>query len=151
MKRIARPAVVALLTVFFALPAMAENTKAQFAGSVKTLSGTSFLIRNEQRIDLELGSHIFQGDILTTKENSTMGVIFRDDTILSMGSNSKVAVDNFTFNPAQDQLEFLLKVGTGTAQFITGQVAKINPDKMKVETPLATIGIRGTRFIVQVD
>ena len=126
-------------------------TSVDFIGSVKTVSGDTFLIRKGIRIPASVGDHLHQGDTLVTSSGSSIGVIFRDDTMLSLGPSSEVRIDEFVFNPADDAMAFLAHVGKGTAQFITGQMSKIAPERMRVETTLATIGIRGTRFLVKVD
>lgn len=123
----------------------------QIVGSVKTTSGDALLGRDGKRISADVGDHLHQGDVLYTSSDSTMGVIFRDDTILSLGPDSEVSIDEFIFEPAEDSLSFLTSVGKGTAQYISGQIAKIQPDAMLVDTPQSTIGIRGTRFLVKVD
>jgi len=120
-------------------------------GSVKTATGTAHLNRDGQLFTAHVGDHLFKGDILITADNSSLGVIFRDDTILSLGSRSEICIDEFIFDPAHDDVSFITSVSKGTAQFISGQIAKVAPDKMTVETPLSTIGIRGTRFLVKVD
>ena len=122
-----------------------------FIGSVKTVSGDAYLVRGKARSSAAVGDHLYQGDTLVTASSSSIGVIFRDDTILSLGPRSEVRIDEFVFNPADGAMAFLANVGKGTAQFITGQMSKIAPERMNVETPLATIGIRGTRFLVKVD
>ena len=126
-------------------------TPVDFIGSVKTVSGEAFLVHKDIRTPASVGDHLHQGDILITSSGSSLGVIFRDDTMLSLGPKSEVRIDEFVFNPADDAMAFLAHVGKGTAQFITGQMSKIAPERMSVETPLATIGIRGTRFLVKVD
>ena len=123
----------------------------KIVGSVKTVSGEAKLGRDGKRITADVGDHLHQGDVLYTSSDSTMGVIFRDDTILSLGPESEVSIDEFVFDPAEDSLSFLTSVGKGTAQYISGQIAKIQPDAMLVDTPQSTIGIRGTRFLVKVD
>ncbi|BDQ38257.1 hypothetical protein SYK_26170 [Pseudodesulfovibrio nedwellii] len=145
-----------LLTVVFFIVASTIST-AQAAeeeptvGSVKTVTGTANLNRNGQLLIAHVGDHLYKNDILVTADNSSLGVIFRDDTILSLGSRSEVCIDEFIFDPAHDDVSFVTSVSKGTAQFISGQIAKVAPDKMTVETPLSTIGIRGTRFLVKVD
>jgi hypothetical protein len=125
--------------------------RAQTVGSVKTVSGTAYLSRNGEQLPAKVGDYLLEGDTLMTDNNSSMGVIFRDDTLLSLGSRSQVRIDAFVFDPAQDNMSFLTNVTKGTAQYISGQIAKLSPEKMSVETPLSTIGIRGTRFLVKVD
>ncbi|XPV75122.1 MAG: FecR family protein [Desulfovibrio sp.] len=124
---------------------------ADFIGSVKTISGEAGIVRQGDRWAVKIGDHIMQGDILVTGSDSSMGVIFRDDTILSLGESSQITVSDFVFDPVHDNVSFISNMAEGSAQFITGQIAKVAPENMRVETPLATIGIRGTRFLVKVD
>jgi hypothetical protein len=125
--------------------------RAHVVATIKTQSGEAFVERNGERLPAALGDHLFQGDTLVTGKDSSMGVIFRDDTLLSMGPGSKVTIAAFAFDPAQDQLDFLTRVRKGTVQFISGRIAKLRPGAMAVETPLSTIEIRGTRFLIKVD
>jgi hypothetical protein len=125
--------------------------RAQAVGTIKTVTGEAFVERLTERLPAAVGDYLLQGDTLITGKDSSMGVIFRDDTLLSLGPVSRVTIDSFVFDPAQDQLDFLTKVNKGTVQFISGQIAKLKPGAMAVETPLSTIGIRGTRFLIKVD
>ena len=139
-----------LISLVPALPAHAME-RAQTVGSIKTVTGEAFVDRQSERLLAKAGDYILEGDTLITGKNSSLGVIFRDDTMLSLGSNSQVRIDRFVFDPAKDNLDFLARVNKGTAQFISGQIAKLAPDSMAVQTPLSTIGIRGTRFLIKVD
>lgn len=137
-----------------ASPALAgegAQTVSEVVGSVKTVTGQAYCWRSGQKLAAAVGDHLYQGDLLATGSGSSIGVIFRDDTILSLGPGSEAAIDRFVFDPSHDNMNFLVKVGKGTAQFVSGQMAKISPESMAVETPLSTIGIRGTRFLVKVD
>jgi len=143
------PAALLLLLLLPATGLAMEQAKT--VGSVKTVTGEAYLGRNGEEIQAKPGDHLLEGDTLMTEADSTMGVIFRDDTLLSLGSKSQVTIDKFVFDPAQDNLSFMSNVTKGTAQYISGQIAKLSPDSMSVETPLSSIGIRGTRFLVKVD
>ncbi|MBG0775244.1 MAG: FecR domain-containing protein [Desulfovibrionaceae bacterium] len=122
-----------------------------FVASVKTATGDAAILRQGQEVAAREGAHLYEDDVLVTRAHSTLGVIFRDDTTLSMGSNSELRIDAFVFNPIEDDMRFLVDIARGTTQFISGQMAKIAPDKIAVTTPRGSIGIRGTRFLVKVD
>lgn len=145
---------IAALILFFCCclgqPAAAME-RAQVVGSIKTVSGEAFVERQTERQPAKIGDLLLEGDTLITGKHSTLGVIFRDDTLLSLGPGSRVTIDKFVFDPANENLDFLTKVNKGTVQFISGQIAKLSPGSMSVETPLSTIGIRGTRFLIKVD
>ncbi|HKI81460.1 MAG TPA: FecR domain-containing protein [Pseudodesulfovibrio sp.] len=145
--------IVALVILFiFCLAATPlAMTHAQSVGTIKTVTGEAFVERQKERLPASVGDYLLEGDTLITGKNSSMGVIFRDDTLLSLGPVSRVTIAKFVFDPAQDQLDFLTRVNKGTIQFISGQIVKLKPGAMIVETPLSTIGIRGTRFLIKVD
>ncbi|XXJ18261.1 FecR family protein [Desulfovibrio caledoniensis] len=142
---------LALLLTCCLVQASPAIDRAQAVGTIKTVTGEAFVERLAERLPAAVGDYLLQGDTLITGKNSSLGVIFRDDTLLSLGPGSRVTIDSFVFDPAQDQLDFLTRVNKGTVQFISGQIAKLKPGSMAVETPLSTIGIRGTRFLIKVD
>ncbi|MGE4421755.1 MAG: FecR domain-containing protein [Pseudodesulfovibrio sp.] len=144
-------AALALLFICAFGPSAQAMERAQAVGTIKTVTGEAFVERLSERLPASVGDYLLEGDTLVTGKNSSMGVIFRDDTLLSLGPISRVTIDKFVFDPAQDQLDFLTRVNKGTVQFISGQIAKLKPGGMAVETPLSTIGIRGTRFLIKVD
>lgn len=148
--RLVALAVLPLLLLLAVGPARAMD-HAQAVGSVKTLTGQVFIERDGARVGAEVGGYLLEGDTLVTGDDSSVGIIFRDDTILSLGSRSTVRIDRFVFDPAAENMSFLTNVRKGTVQFISGQMTKLRPGSMVVETPLSTIGIRGTRFLIKVD
>jgi hypothetical protein len=94
---------------------------------------------------------IQQGDTIKTGSSGSVGLIFDDDTAVSLGPNSELAVESFQFKPAEQKLSFFARLFKGTFCFVTGQIAKLAPDKVKFETPEATLGVRGTKFLVKID
>ena len=112
--------IVLLLLLLTTTPALAMD-RAQAVGSVKTLSGEVFIERNGEKLVAEVGGYLLEGDTLVTGENSSIGVIFRDDTILSLGSRSTVRIDRFVFDPASENMSFLTNVRKGTVQFISAR------------------------------
>ena len=71
--------------------------------------------------------------------------------MVSLGPASEINVANYLFNPADQELSFVTRLLRGTFSFITGQIAKLAPQNVKLETPNATLGVRGTKFVVKVD
>jgi len=117
---------------------------------VKTLDGEATIIRGDQRMPAALGSTIEENDVVETSASGSVGLLFEDDTQLSLGPNSRATIDEFVYNPDQSG-SFVAKLWKGTLGFITGKVGKTTPENVRVETPLATIGVRGTAFVVSVD
>jgi hypothetical protein len=121
------------------------------AGSVKTIKGAASIVRQEKIIPAESGEKIFEGDILRTEADGSLGVIFKDDTLLSLGPNSELVIDGFLFAPAKGKLSFVVRMLKGTAAYLSGISAKLSPESVRFETPVASVGIRGTKFVVKVD
>ena len=123
----------------------------EVAGVINNVSGKVFIERNGQAVEAVAGQKVYQEDILETGADASIGVIFRDDTVLSMGPDSRIAISEFLFSPADGKLSFVSRITKGTAAFLSGKITKLAPESVRVETPLAVLGVRGTRFLVSVD
>lgn len=131
----------------FAVRASAEGI---VIGSVRHVKGDAILVRNGQTIQAQPRLQIMLNDILRTGPGGSLGVILRDDTVLSLGPNSEFSLDKFAFSPVEDDLSFVGKMTRGTATFLTGKIGQMRPEAVKVETPNGTIGVRGTQFLIEV-
>lgn len=120
------------------------------AGIIKTMKGTASIVRQEKVILAKNGEKIFERDILRTGADGSLGVIFKDDALLSLGPNSELVIDEFLFAPAQGKLSFVARMLRGTAVYLSGIIAKLSPESVRFETPLASVGIRGTKFAAKV-
>lgn len=137
-----------LLTVFLGLSlASAEQV---LAGKVKKIRGTVLVVRGDRTQTLQVGDPVFQNDLMQTGATGAVGIIFEDNTILSLGPKSRLAIDGYTFAPEQGKLSLLLRLLRGTASYLSGIIGKQAPEAVKFQTPDATIGIRGTKFLVKV-
>jgi hypothetical protein len=94
---------------------------------------------------------VHEGDTLQTGWNGSLGVTFKDNTRISLGPSSRVTIPHFAFEPAADQYGFVLRLISGTMQYLSGLTAKLSPDSMKIETPTATVAVRGTRFLARAE
>ncbi len=140
---------VPLLLLVLVRPVMsAEN---QVVGVIKTVTGDASLIRSQQVIPATPGTKFYLDDTLQTGPDGSLGLILRDDSVLSMGPNSRVVVDQFLFTPAEGKLGFLIKIVRGTISYLSGVIVRLSPSTAKFVTPVATIGIRGTHFVVKVQ
>lgn len=129
-------------------PALANSQEA--IGQVKVAEGDAALLRGEQRIDAAPGIDVHEGDVIVTGGDGKMGVTFRDETLISVGPDTRIAVNEYVFEPAQGKLGFVAQMTQGTLQFISGVIAKLSPESVALRTPTGTIGVRGTRFLVKV-
>lgn len=125
-------------------PPSADNS----VGSVATLQGSASATRNNAARALNLSDAIFKGDTLQTAANATLSVTFDDDTTFTLKPNSRIAVDEFVYEQGGSHNAAVLDILRGTVAFIASNVAKTGD--MKINTPNATMGIRGTTGLVEV-
>ncbi|WP_425103490.1 FecR family protein, partial [Bradyrhizobium sp.] len=118
-------------------------------GNVATLTGTASVIRNQNTLPLKLKDDIYLNDKLVTFSDSTLGVTFNDATTFNLTANASIAVDNFIYEDGGQQNSALFDVAKGTVAFVASAVAKTG--SMKIATPTATLGIRGTTGLVEVN
>ncbi|MDV7338314.1 hypothetical protein RYZ26_01815 [Terasakiella sp. A23] len=116
------------------------------AGRIETLSGSVTVRRlNGETASLAEGDEIFMGDTLDVAGNGSVGVIFADDTTLALGSGAQMIIDEMVYDPANESGSLALTVADGVFSFVSGQIAKTQDEAMVINTPVATIGIRGTK------
>jgi hypothetical protein len=94
---------------------------------------------------------LVRGDVLTTGSNGAMGVVLRDDTILSLGPSSQTSIERFAFDPAEGKLGMVLRVSRGVIEYLSGRISKLSPGSVHIETPVATLGIRGTHLVARIE
>jgi len=117
-------------------------------GNVATLTGSATVTRNNASTPLKLQDDIFLDDVLQTSANSTLGVTFNDATTFNLTANAKITVDNFVYEDGGKQNAGSFDIAKGTVAFVAAAVAKTGD--MKISTPTATLGIRGTTGLVEV-
>lgn len=123
-----------------------SGTDGEPIGNIESLQGEVFAIRVDgSRVRLELGDEVFQGDILESGEGSNVGVLLADETTFAMGPEGQMVLDEMIYDPATQEGSVSMSVLQGVFTFVSGQVAKTDPDAMTLDTPVATIGIRGTQ------
>ena len=120
-------------------------------GIVRNSAGQATVTRGDQALPATAGTKLLAGDILATGPDGSLGIILRDDSTLSMGPGSRLAIREFLFSPAEGKFGLLVRVTRGTMAYISGFIGKLAPESARFETPVASIGIRGTRFAVKVD
>ncbi|MBL4615165.1 MAG: FecR domain-containing protein, partial [Magnetovibrio sp.] len=115
-------------------------------GQIEKLVGMVTAIRADgTRVELKLGDQVYQGDILETGVDGAIGVILADETTFSMAEDGRMVLDEMVYDPGTQEGSVSLSVMHGVFTFVSGQVAKTDPDAMTLNTPVATIGIRGTQ------
>jgi len=119
---------------------------AQPIGQVESIEGTVTAIRaNGEKVELQVGDPVFQGDVLESADDSAVGVVLADESTFSMAEGGKMVLDEMVYDPGTQEGNISMSVLNGVFTFVSGQVAKVDPDAMVLKTPVATIGIRGTQ------
>ena len=119
-------------------------------GQVEILDGTAFATRADgQRVALNVGDPVFEDDLIETADASTLGLTFLDETVFSLSANARMILDEFVYEPEGANNSMVMNLVQGTFVFVTGQVAPTGD--MLIETPVATMGVRGTTPIVVIE
>ena len=121
------------------------------AGVVKFVAGEVFIASVDSSVKAVPNMKVHSGDVIRTSSEGYVGIIFDDDTVLSLGPSSEFALDDFQFDPAGQKLSFIARMLKGTFSFLSGQIANLAPQQVKLATPDATLGIRGTKLLVKVE
>ena len=130
---------------------LAYGATADHAGIVKSMVGKVVIVRSGGTFPAQLNLKLYQGDAIQTGSNGKVGLILEDDTVISMGPNSRLTIENFMFEPDDKRLSFVVSIFKGTVSFVCGQINRLAPDRMQIKTPHATVGVRGTHILIQVD
>jgi hypothetical protein len=140
---------VALALVFAAVPAFGQEPVA--AGRVKIASGSAFIVRGGNMVQAEAGQVVYQADTLRTGADGRIGITLKDDTRVSLGPASEVRLDRYAYTPANGQVGFVMNVVRGVIAYVSGHIAKLAPDSIRLETPAAIVGVRGTTLALRVE
>lgn len=121
----------------------------QLIGHVTKLAGNATAIRNGVSIILNQGDNVHKGDVVQSGSDSTLGITFIDGTVFGLASNAKMVLNEMVYDPNGSDNKSLLSLVQGTISFVAGATAK--KGDMKIDTPVATMGIRGTAVLVEID
>ena len=144
-----RACVALLLVLAGAIPVTAQSPAP--AGRVKVVSGAAFVIHEGRQIPAMVGTPVYEQDRLTTGPGGRLGVTLRDDTRLSIGPQTTIEISRFLYAPADSQFAFVMRVLNGVVAYVSGRIAKLSPDAVRLETPAAIVGVRGTRVVMRVQ
>lgn len=128
-----------------------SQVQAETVGTIKTVTGEAWVITTGQRVKAKVGTDVHLGSQLKTAKSSSMGVTFKDNTLMSFGPDTEMTVDEYLFAPAQGQLKLGTRLDKGSLNYVSGLIAKLKPEAVTVKTPTGTIGVRGTQFLVNVE
>lgn len=113
-------------------------------GNIMAMKGSAEVKRNSDLLGASSGMELFQGDEVITKEKSRVQVMLKDDTVITIGENSVFGFEEFSQEGANSKVS--MKAKRGFFRSVTGKIGKLAPERFRVKTASATIGIRGTDF-----
>ena len=123
----------------------AVSDAAESIGQVETVQGLVEASRLDgTRVALAQGDPVYQGDTITTGGDGTVGIVFADDSTFSLDANGEMKLDELVYDPGAQTGSLAVDMVQGVFTFVSGQIAKTGPDAMTINTPVATIGVRGT-------
>ena len=117
---------------------------------VKKIKGEVEVKRNKELIPIKVGTVLKNGDIIRSKDESSIGIMFNDGSRLSLGERAIFVIKKFTVNPSENQYDVDLDLQKGKAVFSSGKIGTLSPQSVKFRIPEGIIGIRGTKFAVEV-
>ena len=141
-----RFATALLIGIALSSPALAQTVP---VGRVKMVSGPAFIMRRTGAIPAKVGDALFETDGLSTGPNGRIGVTLRDETRVSLAGASEVRLDRFLYSTADGRFAFVLRIVRGVAAYASGRIAKLAPDAVRLETPAAIVGVRGTHIAIR--
>jgi len=119
-------------------------------GVIKTLQGAVTVERGGRALVAELGLPIAEADVIVTGRDGAVGITFEDNSLLSLGPDSRLIVERFKFDSTTHEGAFESSLRQGRLAVVSGKIAKHKQDAMKVRTPSSILGVRGTEFLVEV-
>lgn len=117
----------------------------------KNVSGTVKVMRGDAAIDAVPGTTLLATDRVVSGANASGGIVFRDGTLVTLGPSTEVQIRDYVFEPKEAKYQFSMYLAKGTAVYSSGKIGKLAPESVKVDTPTATVGVRGTRFILTAE
>jgi hypothetical protein len=101
----------------------------------------------DPREEIEFEDSVYMNEVIETDDESAVVVQFADGSKLTIGENAKVVIDRYVYDPAGSSSEQVVTLTKGAFRFLSGSIPK---EKVKLQTPTVTIGIRGTELIFDV-
>jgi len=145
MKNIIKITIIAML-VFF------TNAWAQQqAGLLKTVSGDVKIKSGKTFVEANQGLQIMNTDTVITGDKGYAGIIFTDGTTITIGPDTEFNISDYQFDPEIEVYAFSMYLKKGAAIYNSGKIGKLSPDAVNLSTPRASVGVRGTRFIIKVE
>lgn len=143
-------ALTAALVICAALAAGFPSMAAEAIGHVKTVEGMVSIVRAEPAT-AAIGDALMVDDVVETGADGAVGITFVDGSIMALGPNSRVVMEEYSFDSTAFTGDFLANLSQGTLVIQSGDIARTSSEAMRVTTPDAVLGVRGTTFAIKVE
>lgn len=121
------------------------------AALIKSIHGVVNVTRQQKTFEAIPGATLQVSDRVVTAQSASAAIVFRDGTLLTLGSGADVLLRDYLFVPRESKFSFSLFLAKGSAIYESGKIGKLSPQSVTVETPDATVGVRGTRFLIDAN
>jgi hypothetical protein len=121
------------------------------AGRIKAVVGTASIVREGHTKPAVVGAQVYESDVLRTGFNGQLAVMLRDESRVSIGPNSELTLSAFSYAPSEGKLALALRMARGVLSYVSGRIAALMPEAVRLETPSSVIGVRGTHALVKVN
>ncbi|HZX69850.1 MAG TPA: FecR family protein [Rhodanobacter sp.] len=121
------------------------------AALVKSVTGVVTVTRQHNSFEATSGTTLRVSDHVVTAPGAAAAIVFRDGTLLTLGSGADILVRDYVFAPKDGKFAFEVYLAKGSAIYESGKIGKLSPQSVKFETPKATVGVRGTRFLIEAN
>ncbi len=121
-------------------------------GAVEEVKGNVTVTRADGTVEsVAIGTPIYQGDVVETDANGAVNIVFMDETSMAISENARMAIDEYSYDPATESGTTNFSVLRGLFVFTSGLIGRDDPDDVKIDTPVGSIGIRGTIIAGNID
>ncbi len=137
------------IALLISTPAIALQS-AETIGHIQKMEGTVSIQRAGTTLPGAAGTALYRDDLIRTGKPGAAGIVLTDDTTISLGSGSELSLNDYAFSPKEGKFALAMRMIKGTFSYITGQIIKLAPETAQVDTPDATIAVRGTKLLIQI-
>jgi outer membrane protein OmpA-like peptidoglycan-associated protein len=137
------------LAVLSVTPLLADQ--AETVGQFRTLAGTVSIQRGAAVLPASVGATVRRGDVVRTGKPGAVGIVLLDDTTVSLGSGSEFVIGDYAFDPKAGRFSLVMRMFKGTFAYVAGRIGKLAPDTIRLEIPDATISVRGTKLLIEIE
>ena len=120
-------------------------------GHIQSLNGAATIHRGNATTPAVTLLPIYRGDTIRTSKTGSIGIVLVDDTTFSLGPNSEIVIADYLFNPKEGKFSMITRMVKGTFSYISGLIGKLSPESIKMELPNATISVRGTKLLINIE